>query len=71
VRKTGVGTGEATDDVSKRAEAQLDDGDTYVIRDRHPEGPGARGRAYDREKELAREHYKAGELMDRHKRPGP
>ena len=71
VRKTGVGTGEAKGGVSKRAESQLDEGDTYVIRDRHPADPGARGRAYDREKELAKEHYEAGEPMDKHKRPKP
>lgn len=69
VRKTGVGTGDASDGVSKRAESQLEEGDTYVIRDRHPEGPGARGKAYDREKELAKEHYGNCEPMDRHKRP--
>jgi RHS repeat-associated protein len=69
VRKTGVGTGLADDGVSKRAASQLDPGDYYVIRDRHPGGLGARGRAYDREKELAKEHYAAGESMDKHKRP--
>jgi len=69
VRKTGVGTGEAKDDVSKRAESQLEEGDTYVIRDRIPGQPGARGKAYDREKELAKEHYANGEPMDKHKRP--
>ncbi len=69
MRKTGVGTGEAKDGISKRAESQLDPGDTYVIRDRHSAGAGARGRAYDRERGLAREHYSSGQPMDKHKRP--
>ena len=69
VRKNGVGTGSADDGVSKRAESQLEEGDTYRITDRHEAGEGARGRAYDREKERSREHYEAGEPMDRHKRP--
>lgn len=69
VRKTGVGTGLAENDVSKRAQSQLQEGDTYVIRDRHPAGKGARGRAYDREKELAKEHYKNDQPMDMHRRP--
>jgi|GEM_PF-880733 len=71
VRKTGVGTGEAKDGVSARAEGQLQPGDTYRIRDSHPAGPGARGKAYEREKELAKEHLDANEPMDRHVRPRP
>jgi len=69
VRKNGVGTGAAKDGRSKRAESQLEEGDSYRITDRHPPGPGARGRAYDRERERSREHYEAGEPMDRHERP--
>ena len=69
VQKNGVGTGAAVDDVSKRAESQLKEGDTYRITDRHEGGEGARGQAYDREKERSREHLEADEPMTRHKRP--
>jgi hypothetical protein len=69
VRKNGVGTGAAENGVSKRAESQLEEGDTYRITDRHEGGEGARGRAYDREKERTAEHRAAEEPMDRHKRP--
>ncbi|MBB1298630.1 polymorphic toxin-type HINT domain-containing protein [Pseudoalteromonas sp. SR41-7] len=70
VRKTGVGTGMAEDGVSKRAESQLREGDTYVVRDRHPGGiEGNRGKALDREQELTNEHAANGEKMDYHQRP--
>ena len=71
VRKNGVGSGSADNGRSTRAEKQLEDGDSYRITDRHSEGPGARGRAYDKEKERAREHYQNLEPMDRHERPKP
>jgi hypothetical protein len=71
VRKNGVGTGLAENDVSKRAQSQLKKGDTYRITDRHEASSGARGRAYDREKKRSKEHYENGEKMDRHQRPKP
>lgn len=73
VQKTGVGTGEAQDGVSKRAESQVDrsKGETYEVVDRHAPGEGARGKAYDREQELTNELFKANEPMDMHKHPTP
>lgn len=67
--KNGVGIGEAEGDVSERAESQLEPGDTYRITDRHARAPGARGRAYDRERERSRQHYDGDEPMDKHRRP--
>lgn len=39
VQKTGIGTGEAQDGVSKRAESQLQPCETYEVVDRHAPGP--------------------------------
>jgi hypothetical protein len=70
VRKNGVGTGLAEGDVSKRANSQLEPGDSVRITDRHPGGKeGNRGVATDLEKKRSLEHGTNNELMDKHIRP--